>query len=217
MQVFVQAVRERLPYIQASMAPAIAAAGWESPRLSVDHDRRGPLWNARRIWQGIAESGRPAVVLQDDVVLRKGIGASVAEVMLHIDSGRMQAVSLFAPPRAVMRRAYDEGHNFVETFDFLWAQGLLLTPAFCAGLVEFSAGMTTKHDDSVMRDYSVAKGVPVFNCLPSLVQHDLNLKSTLGTPKSLLGKMRRSDVWECAPVPAGHFAQVRAIRQGRRG
>lgn len=215
MEVFVQAVAERVPYIRHVIEPALARAGLPAPKVYVDTDRRGPLWNARRVWEVVAAGGEVAMVLQDDVVVHKDAGAALAEILEHVRRGTMQAVSLFVPPRAALTKAFQDGHNFVENYDFLWLQGILLTPQFCRGLVSFTDAMDTRSSDGAMSKYVKASSIPVWNCLPSLVQHDLNVKSTLGTAKKCAGVMRHSKAW-LKDIPAGHFAAVRSVRNGRR-
>ncbi len=215
MRVIIQAVPERADYIKSVMLPSIQRAiATAKVEIAYDYDHNGPLWNAARIWRDAAQGAAPCLVLQDDVVIHKDAGFAIAQIVTHIEAGAMQAVSLFAPPRKVMDESLQAGYNFAATFDFLWSQGLILTPKFCQGLVDFSAGMTTKHDDSVVQAYSKASGIPVYTCLPSLVQHDLNVKSAMGTATVVAGTQRRSRAW-LQNITHGHFATINAKRIGK--
>lgn len=215
MHVYIQAVDSRLPFINSMMIPAIRKTGCLfEPVVMVDTERRGPAWNAKRIWRAIAESGVPGLCLQDDVILHKDFGKVFPAISGHVHQGTMKAVSLFAPPRKIMAEAYRAGHNFVENYDFLWLQAIVLTPEFCAGLYQYAELHESIHDDTILGEYSRKAGLPVWNTLPSLVQHDLNVKSTMGTGRSCGGVKRRTILWE-KELPEDVFETIHSTRNGR--
>jgi hypothetical protein len=212
---YIQSVPTRAEYVQERMFPALDEQESISEiRVFTDHDRNGPLWNAMRIWRDILERGEPGLALQDDVILHPDFGTGFPEIVKHITSGRMNAVSLFAPPRKQIKEWFESGYNFVENYKFLWAQALVLTPQFVEGLLGFAAGQSTRHDDTVLGEYSQLSGMAIWNCLPSLVQHDLEVKSAMGTGVSCGGIRRETVVWE-QTVPEGTYASINSIRYGR--
>jgi len=213
---YIQSVPTRAEYVQERMFPALD--GQDSIgeiRVFTDHDRNGPLWNAMRIWGDIIERGEPGLVLQDDVILHPDFGTGFPEIVEHVESGRMNAVSLFAPPRKQIREWFESGYNFVENYKFLWAQALVLTPRFVEGLLVYAETADSRlWDDTILGKYGKESGEPIWNCLPSLVQHDLEVKSTLGTGVSCGGIRRETVVWEQS-VPQGTYTSINSVRYGR--
>ena len=207
----IQAVESRLPYVHQSIIPALTKHGIDKVEIFCDYGRIGPLWNSKRIWESIVKEDAPILVCQDDVVFHNSFKDSIAEILQHFASGDMQAASLFVPPRKLYAEHFARGFNFIENYDFLWMPAMILTPAFCRGLLRHAETSShKKHDDCVVGDYSKESGVPVFNCLPSLVQHNLNIKSTLGTPKAIGCIERRTYVWEKSIAPF-HFSRINSI------
>lgn len=212
---YIQAVESRLPYVNQSIIPSLASHGFTNVEVFCDYERISPLWNAKRIWKAIAKQNVPSFIFQDDVVFHKSFGDSVVEILQHFSMGDMQAASLFVPPRKIYAEYFAQGFNFIENYDFLWMPAMILTPSFCQGLLNHAeTSAHKKHDDCVVGDYSKENNIPVFNCLPSLVQHNLNLKSTLGTSKTIGRVERRSYVWEKTIKPF-HFKPINAVTHGK--
>lgn len=210
MRTYIQAVPERESYVRTSIVPGLERHGLADVRVMTDHSHNGPLWNASRIWEQVAHEREPALILQDDVILHPAFGVHIAAVSRH----GLEAVSLFAPPRKDMTRFYESGHNFVENYRFLWMPGMILSPGFCSGLLEYAGGKDTIHDDSVLGEYSATAGIPVWNMLPSLVQHNLEIRSTLGTATKVGNTVRETRVWDDLISP-GHFLTMNGVRYGR--
>jgi hypothetical protein len=212
-RVYIQSVPDRDEYCSTVLVPALEAQGFQDIRRITDHDKHGPLWNARRIWEQIAHEDSPALILQDDVILHRDLSWHLSVILAVMKEEGWQAVSLFAPPRADMDRFHAAGYNYVENYRFLWMPGMILTPAFCAGLLQYETHHT-KHDDSVVGGYSSSTGIPIWNTLPSLVQHNLDIRSTLGTANKVGKTVRETRVWDEALVPE-HFGTVNSTRYGR--
>ena len=210
MKCYIQAVESRYKYIYEHLVidlmrkPAI-----RSIEVFTDYDMRGPKWNAERIWGSIADSGKPGLVLQDDVIVHEGFSECLNDLLPHLEE--MQAISLFVPPRKKLDDAADTGINFIRNYDFLWMPGILLHPNFAAGLASYAAERQTIHDDSIVRDYAKSQNIPIWNTVPSLIQHNLTMRSTLGTASVIGGHTRRETrVWSEVIEP-GHFRTVNAV------
>jgi hypothetical protein len=216
--VHIQAVPERRFYVERAIIPAVQKGGDAVDQIALweDHQKHGPLWNATRIWHAIAGDTLPGLVLQDDTILHADFWDHMPDIMAHVASGDMEAVSLFAPPRALAREAFAMRCNFIESYNFLWMPAMLLTPNFCVRLLEWIVKhpSETVHDDVVMGAFGRQTGTPIWVALPSLVQHDLNLKSTMGTAKAIAGKKRRSEVWT-KDIVAGWYRLKRTTQEGR--
>lgn len=205
-----QAIEARHRHIQEYLLPELERQGFTRVQVFTDYERRGHRWNATRIWEAVEA---PSIVLQDDVLLHPRFGEAVRVIAGHVEAGVMGAVSMFVPPRKAMLRYFADGYTFVESYRFLWAQGLLLSPSFTAGLLEFAPGVESRHDDVVMGRYCKETRNPVWTCLPSLVQHDLRIKSSIGTGTSCGGIRRETVVWDEQMDPE-RFSEVRSVRYG---
>lgn len=207
-RVFVQAIQDRHRHVQEYLLPELERHGFPEVTVFTDYERRGHRWNATRIWEAIEE---PTITLQDDVLLHPRFGDAVRVIGRHVEAGRMGAVSLFVPPRKVMLEYYGAGYTFVESYNFLWAQGLILSPSFTVGLLEFAPTVESRHDDAVMNRYCKETRNPVWTTLPSLVQHDLRIKSSIGTGTSCGGVRRETVVWD-EELDPDSFSEVISVR-----
>lgn len=212
MKVYIQSVPERIQYVNQWMIPMLTATGLEDVSFVVDHDHRGSQWNAARIWELISKEETPGLVLQDDLILHSSFPIAFPETMTQFHALQMQAMSLYAPARKAVDAAFQAGCNFIENYDFLWLQGIVLTPDFAAGLSRMVKGLYGKQliqtDDTIVQWHVRESGVPVWTTLPSLVQHNLEIKSALGHPSSIGGRPRSSRLWQAIPI--GHFAEMRS-------
>lgn len=211
--VHVQAVPERARYVQESILPSLRSPLVVDATVWVDYAHKGPLWNARRIWSAIAGDEYPGLVLQDDVILHKDLWQHVPDLTGHLERNGWCAISLYAPPRKSVADALDGGMNFVATMNFLGLPGIMLRPDFAEGLVRFTGNIPPhdRHDDVQVRAYSRAIGKPVHITVPSLVQHNPNMRSVMGHPARPGGVLRMSRAWR-RDVPAGWYEGERVAR-----
>ena len=215
--VHLQAVPQRQAYIEQVILPAIERGGSQVEQVAVwyDHHRHGPLWNATRIWNAVAVGPEMGLVLQDDVLLHADFWEHIPDILRHMENGVMEAVSLFAPPRKSTLEALSGGFNFIETYNFLWMPGMVLSPQFCRGLLGWMGEhpSATVHDDVVLGCYARECRIPIWVTVPSLVQHDLNVKSAMGTPAAIAGMKRRSPAWRRAVAPRWYLPR-RGVKEG---
>lgn len=208
---YIQAVESRLPYVNQSILPSLNKHGIANAEVFCDYEMISPLWNAKRIWKAAAQEQATALILQDDVILHNQFGEHALEITKHIESGKMQGASLFVPPRKIYAEYKEQGFNYIENYDFLWMPAVMFSTRLCAELIKFAeTSEHVKHDDSLVKDYLRHTKTPIYNCLPSIVQHNLNLKSTLGTAKKIGKILRHSYVWD-KEITAGHFSNINSV------
>lgn len=211
MRAYVQMVPERAAYVDQCEVPVLSRCQHVTAIAKfIDREKRGPLWNARRIWEAIAASRVPGLVLQDDVILHPQFCECLAEIEQHVIAGSLGAVMLLAPPRRFMEENYRDGYNFVNNWKDFWFPGQLFSPGFCARLLEWLGQhpRSHHHDDLAVNEFCRGTGTAMPTCLPSLVQHNLKLRSVLGTPAKIFRTRRESTLWTRV-IPEGHFAKVR--------
>jgi GR25 family glycosyltransferase involved in LPS biosynthesis len=204
---YIQAVPERMVYIARFILPRLALAGL-AVDVVCDHDHVGELWNSVRIWERIAAGSEPAVVVQDDVIVHAQFGEHLPDIAGHVARGAVGAVSLYAPDRRRWHQRAAQDANFVAP-GVPKLPGMIYAPAYARGVLDYiAAGKAHAVDDMTVEYYARDSGNPVWNTIPSLVQHDLNVPSSLGHKLAANGKLRRSPFWQ-RDIPAGHWAQIR--------
>ena len=171
-------------------------------------DRASPLRTARVAWSAVGRNASHHLVLQDDVALCPDFQRRVAAAIAAMPGA---ALSLFTDwgsrTASGLRLAALLGRSWAEMADpAVPTQALVLPADVAAGYGEFAereAGDDLM-DDTVMRAYLHARGVPALVSVPNLVEHDL-APSLLGND-ARLGR-RRSAWYDSGPPAPGEWAR----------
>jgi len=166
----------------------------------MDHDRKGPMWNFKRILIN-EQYDEPLLVLQDDVIFNRSFVYSIHEILAHMEKKKWGCISLFSPPRKYYLEQANKRVKYYKEKDYLWQPAILMSKAFREGLLAMQ--YTTKHDDEYVGEYAKRTKDYVRVTIPSLVRHDLKLKSTLGTGAKIGKVVRDTQIFH--PVPEGYF------------
>lgn len=207
MRISIQAVPERTQYIQNHIIPELQKQGNYQIKIFTDYEKRGPLWNALRIWNDIKDDSEPSLILQDDIVIHSELSTFLPDLTAHVQTDDCLGISLFAPPRKIMRKSFDQGKNMIKNFKFLWLQAIILNPKYIRELTYFAGNYELRHDDLVLQRFSQRQKIAIWNILPSLVQHNLNIKSIMGHPQKVGKITRQTELW-IDTLPANHFMKV---------
>jgi hypothetical protein len=132
--------------------------------------------------------------LQDDVLIAKDLDLHLDSLQNEMQLRDIHLLSLFAPSRKFLYEQYKKGIRFSEFPDFLMMQGVIFSPYANEKMIEFNKNIVKrhKHDDVFVREFLKEYKIKSYVHLPSLVQHNLNLKSTLGHSSSI---QRRSQLF----------------------
>lgn len=200
MKVAVQCVPSRARSV-ASIKDKITSLGVEvKPYMDFDH--KGTMWNFTRIINDedyIKDDH--LLILQDDVIFSESFDYSVFEVLEYMKSNSIGCVSLFSPPRKYYKEEHKKGTKYYVEKNYLWQPAIILSPSFRKGLIDYK--FETTHDDCFVGSYAKENKDYVQVTIPSLVRHDLDIKSTLGTPAKI-GKLVR-DTYIFHPVEKNYF------------
>ncbi len=165
---------------------------------------RDPRWKRKGIYEnfrailasGMQQSEEWVVLLHDDAIICSDFVSKVLHV-LSFATGDM--VSFFNPPNKSFAKARADGHHVVETAANYW------TVCFCfrREAIRHIYDWGTEHiivgivsEDGYLRRYCTREGKKVQVVVPSLVQHDLRVKSTLFNKVSCGGRRRESVAYD---------------------
>jgi GR25 family glycosyltransferase involved in LPS biosynthesis len=199
-QVAIQAVPERMQYV-FNLKKQLTEFGLDTS-IFCDQHKVGMMWNMKRILE--TEWEDKVLILQDDVILAPNFQHHLADIESRMDSEGIECVSLFAPPRQYYQDAYKNGTTLYLEKNFLWNPAMLYSKQYRKDLIEFENNMKDKNwIDVWISNFAKETKRYIYISLPSIVQHDLNIKSTLGTPKKVGKVFRESYIYH--EVPLGHF------------
>lgn len=215
MKVHIQTVPARERWVTHDMLPRLQANRSADITLWVDEEGHGPLWNAKRIFAEVARGGHPALVLQDDILLHDQFWECVSDITPHMAT--LPAVSLYARPKPSTHAAIAAGCNIVRCHYFLCMPGMILRPDFCTELVRYGKDRplikrAPRSCDVFVNAYQQHSKTPIYTIVPSIVQHNLNMESTIGHKLRIEGRLRRSTAW-VKTIPAGYFKELRVMEQ----
>jgi Ankyrin repeats (3 copies) len=168
--------------------------------------RPSALRTARVAWSAVGRGASHHLVVQDDVALCPGFPGRVRAA---IEAAPRAALGFFTEwgsrTSSVLRLAALLGKSWAEVADpAVPTQALVLPADVAAGFDEFAEREPGDDlmDDTVMRSYLRALGVPALVSVPNLVEHDL-APSLLGND-ARLGR-RRSAWYDPGPPAPGEW------------
>lgn len=187
LKVAIQCVPERVKQVQR-IESFIKGIGLECKHY-MDFERNGTIWNFNRIINDLSYIGTSHLLfLQDDVLFSDNFEHHIKDVYRYSLLNNVNGISLFTPPRKYYKDAYSKGTKYYIEKNFLWMQAMLFSPNYLKGLRDFKDD--TSHDDVFVANYAKHSNDYVRVLIPSIVQHDLSIKSSIGTPNKI-GKLER--------------------------
>lgn len=183
-----QAVPERLEMARSRLAPLAATYPVVE---SVDTERSGSFASFVRML-AIPHTGYRLHV-QDDIEFAPRLAEYLPRLVKQMEATGWPILSLFAPRRANLATALQDGHRIVPFVPFLWLQACIFSPSFIRLLQQAAPDTKEKDDDVFVADVLRKHRLRAMVHLPSLVQHDVGLPSTLGHANS---KHRTSDLYD---------------------
>jgi hypothetical protein len=208
-QCIIQSVPQRRQNVERVILPAVRKAIGVEPEIWEDPAKLGARGNFMRIMEDVAGRSSPVLYFQDDVILHRDAGRAVAELGRLVGDS-IQAISLFLPPQKRLDQIAAKGFNMVQNHNFLWMPGMIFCPAFAKALCGFAPRTSTSSADGLVKRFVWWSGVPVWNCIPSVVQHNCNLASSMGHPQNSGAVPWMTRQW-VDTIPAGHFAEIRSV------
>jgi hypothetical protein len=185
MIVTIQGIPERIQGIRAikeALAPLDVF-------LHLDKKREGSLVSfIDMMYEYSTDSYR--LHIQDDVILCPNFPLALPLVEAHMRSTGVDIVSLYMPSRQEFDVKYDKGVRGVVKIPTKTIAGVcyIMSPRLQKGLLEFHKSgeyVEGTHDDGFIEEYLVKNRITTYGFLPSLAQHDISVRSSLGHPTSI--------------------------------
>lgn len=211
---YIQMVPSRQEIVDALIVPRLQSFDCIGEVvMSSDAEYRGPLWNFIQIAEMIAASGEAGLILQDDVIFHPQFDELMPDIIEHLQT--LGAVSLFCPPRKDFADAYEAGFNWVENRKHLWQPAIALTPEVTTGFLRFASEHTDefgKDDDVALGAYLKSIKSSMWVTVPSIIQHNIAVGSTLGHPQRIgnIG-VRTTKIWQ-KKMDSSHFKELNSTR-----
>lgn len=178
------------------------------PVVNVDREWRGPWWNFRFTCELLFADGfTHACVLEDDVQL---CSAFLTELGRVVEAVPTAPLSLFTARASIVREADKKGTKLLQRYDLDTAQGLVFPRFQFESLCRWIDAQEAEHPewkfhgDMRIAAWSKARRWPIVHVVPSLVDHDVSLPSTLGHSG------RTKSGWRVSPRFYDHALDPRA-------
>lgn len=148
--------------------------------IYTDHDKIGPFKAFIETLKAYPSGDEYRLHMQDDITFCDGFKDYLPEVERLMREGQYDLLSLFAPRRKHMDEQFAKGKR-VGTFpNFLWMQCVVMSPWLVERLLAHSHQYDDKHDDVYVAAVLDAYKRKAYVHLPSLVQHDVSIPSSVG-------------------------------------
>lgn len=134
--------------------------------------------------------------LQDDIMFADNLKLYLPKLEAYMQNKEIHLLSIFAPNRKLILQQYNEGKTIAPFPNYLWLQASIFSPRFQSILKKEYNNLNddTIKDDDVFVAYVLKKyNIKAYVHLPSLVQHNTEIKSSLGHANS---KIRESKVFD---------------------
>jgi hypothetical protein len=135
--------------------------------------------------------------MQDDLILADGLSGYLPSLERKMQNEGMHYLSLYSTPRKVFTDAHKNGLRFIKApvLNYLHLQCVMFSPWLCSKLVEHAGEFdpNNRADDVYLANIIRAYKIPAYYHIPSLVQHDISMPSSVGYVNN---KMRTSPIFD---------------------
>lgn len=188
MKIVIQAIPERLDNVN------FIVKKFENlnPIIYLDKERNG-VFNSFIECLKLAQDDY-ILCLQDDIFIAKDLEKYLPFLEKNMIEKGMEVLSLFSLKRNHVQEQFDSKVKFATYPNFLMLQATIFSPKVAQMIIEYSKeSKQTKSSDLLVRHFLKHKKINSFVHLPCLVQHSMNVKSSLGHPQS---KSRQSPYFD---------------------
>lgn len=156
-------------------------------------------YNHYQAWGDLYESQEEYVLLlQDDIRLKSNFLSRVEEVIKDMQHNCYQFVSLYSNRKEDSDQLAN-GNAYYKAKQWLNEQAVIVHRDILPGYSQFFEKNREKYKhwhDLLWRDYCKEKGIDIWIKIPNLVDHRLDIKSSVGHPSAPGGIKRQSRTFE---------------------
>jgi len=132
--------------------------------------------------------------LQDDIIIPEQFEKYLEVIKNDMKEKDIDVLSLFAPRRAFLKSQYEKGIKYSEFPNFLWLQGTVFSRRAVDEMKEYlKINTQIKWDDVFVAAYLKHYKRKAYVHLPSIIQHNININSSMGNANSI---KRTSDIYD---------------------
>lgn len=143
--------------------------------------RQRSVWANYRdcLRQALTLGGEWSLIMQDDIYLHPTTRAAIAKIIETCPDE--DVVSLFHLTNKFYNTAIEAGHNVVRSYAYTYSVAMLWRRSAIEDILKNERYCDIgRHDDANIRRWSYNRQKPIPTVIPSFVQHDDLLPSTLG-------------------------------------
>lgn len=152
--------------------------------LYVDTLMEGPFKSFIKTFTTIPYEGEYRFHMQDDLILADGLKDYLPSLEKKMRDEGIHYLSLYSPPRRVFKDAHKNNERFITAPvpNYLQLLCAMLSPWLISKLVEHAGEFNPNNraDDVYLADIVRAYKVPAHYHIPSLVQHNIAMPSSVG-------------------------------------
>lgn len=172
----IQCVLERQWYAERTIAEFKAIPG----HIYVDRHRVGPYRGFINSLERFPSGDEYRLHLQDDVILARNLEDYLPTLEQEVRAREIDVLALYAPRRGHIDASAAAGERFAPFPNFLTMVAVLFSPWAVGAMLEYSSTYSDIHDDFYVQTVLKKTKRKAYLHLPSLAQHNVRLKSSLG-------------------------------------
>ena len=170
--------------------------------IYVDTLMEGPFKAFIKTFQAFPSGEKYRFHMQDDLVLADRLKEYLPLLEEKMRNDGMHYLSLYSTPRKVFKDAFVGGKRFITApvINYLHLQCVMFSPWMCKTLEKHAEEFdpNNRADDVYLADVVKAYKVPAHYHIPSLVQHNIQMPSSVGYVNN---KMRTSPIFDKHFIP----------------
>lgn len=156
-----------MPFTQATLVMDTTNTEWNTGKAALQAYRKPSDWH---------------VVIQDDAILTPDFYENIVSMITTL--GKKTLISLYTgtarplPNRVTAAVNKVEESGFLRSFQLLWGVGIVIPTDHIEPMLEFVEDIDLQYDNKIGEFYC-RNGLPVYYCIPSLVDHDDDLETLI--------------------------------------
>ena len=165
--------------------------------IYVDKEKKGPFQGFVDCLHKYPSGDEYRLSMQDDLIYSEGFVDYLPHLEREMREKEIHLLSLYSPRKNNVIKAYESGKRYWKSFSGFTTVCTIFSPHLVGLLLDYAPHYTgSQHDDWFVAATCQMNKVKTFVHLPSIVQHDLEIKSSLGHAWKTRSGPRSSPAYE---------------------